>query len=47
MTEPSTIPQMPGTSPSGSVVGATVMSHVDVPMIFTRVPGATPAPTAP
>ena len=33
--------------PPQHIGGATVMSRVDVPMIFTSVPGATPAPTAP
>ena len=41
------MPQMPGTSASGSATGAIAQSHVDVPMILTSVPGVMPAPTAP
>ncbi len=41
------MPQMPGTSARGSPDGAIAMSQVDVPMIFTRVPGLTCEPTAP
>ena len=45
--EPGTIPHRPGMSASGWSMGATIMSQVLVPMIFTRVPGLIPAPTAP
>ena len=48
MIEPGTLPQIPGIvviAPSPS--GATAQSQVDVPMIFTNVPGLMPDPTAP
>ena len=41
------MPQMPGMSASFWASGATAMSQVEVPMILTSVPAATPAPTAP
>jgi hypothetical protein len=47
MMEPFTMPQMPGTSLSGSRAEAMAQSQVEVPMILTRVPVFTPAPTAP
>ena len=48
MTEPSTCPQMPGTSLSPMTsCGATMMSQVEVPMIFNSVALRMPAPTAP
>ncbi len=45
--EPGTMPHSPGISASSWSAGATIMSHVLVPMIFTSVPGLMPAPTAP
>ncbi len=47
MIEPGTMPHRPGMSGSASASGATIMSQVLVPMIFTSVPGLMPAPTAP
>jgi hypothetical protein len=47
MIDPSTMPQIPGTFATSPPVGATAQSQVDVPMILTRVPRRTPAPTAP
>ena len=47
MIEPGTMPHRPGMSGSALSIGATIMSQVLVPMIFTRVPGLMPAPTAP
>ena len=45
--EPGTMPQRPGMSGSWLSIGATIMSQVLVPMIFTSVPALMPAPTAP
>ena len=45
--EPGTMPHRPGMSGKRSSNGATIMSQVLVPMIFTSVPGRMPAPTAP
>ena len=43
------MPHRPGMSANGwaGSIGQVVMSQVLVPMIFTSVPGLTPAPTAP
>ena len=47
-TDPSTCPQMPSMHRSPiSVFSATMMSHVEVPMMRVSTPGATEAPTAP
>ena len=48
MMEPSTCPQMPAMHflPTARC-GATIMSHVDVPMIFTRVRSVMQPPTPP
>ena len=47
MIEPGTMPHRPGMSGNAPSTGATIMSQVLVPMIFTSVPGLMPAPTAP
>src|ERR1017187_5546565 len=47
MIDPGTMPHRPGISASGTSIGATIMSQVLVPMIFTKVPGLILAPTAP
>ena len=47
MIEPGTMPHRPGMSGNRRSSGATIMSQVLVPMIFTSVPGLMPAPTAP
>ena len=48
MMEPSTCPQMPGTSwRRWPWRGATIMSQVEVPMIFTRVRSVICPPTPP
>ncbi len=41
------MPQIPGTSAIFSLSGAIAKSQVEVPMIFTSVPGVMPEPTAP
>jgi hypothetical protein len=39
MIEPGTTPHSPGISGNSPSIGATIMSHVLVPMIFTSTPG--------
>jgi len=41
------MPQIPGMSGTRSRASAIAMSQVEVPMILTKVPTRTPAPTAP